>query len=84
MILWMEETKCLIFAVRFSLLTYRLVGGGVKGEDFLRSIKLALVKTLVNLQSLRTRKVATEFAAKNRASPLSYTTLYVCMCKENI
>lgn len=82
------RNSCLIFAVRFSLSTCRLVGGkeeasGKEGEDFLRSIKLTLVKILVNLQSIKQEKMK-QAVSRNRASLLSYITLYVCTCKENM
>lgn len=46
-----------------------------EGEDFLRSIKLTLVKALVNLQSIRTRKLKL-----CQETELHCCLIQLCMC----
>lgn len=53
---------------------------GRESGQFLRNISLTLVKTLVNLQRIRTRKDAAEVAPRNTAS-FSYIILCVCIKK---
>lgn len=73
------RNSCLILAVRFSLLTCRLARGdsGKEVNIFWEISSLTLVKTLVNLQIIRTRKAAAEVAMRNRSSSLSYMILCV-------